>query len=77
MLREKEVTDKKDITEKIVKVAFIIQIVAIVVIALFIAILTIQTQIENDKKFDRLLENQFILQERIEFLEGERKWKIK
>lgn len=72
MLREKEVTDKKDITEKIIKVAFIIQIIAIVVIALFIAILTIKTQIENDKKFDRLLENQFILQERLEFLEGVR-----
>ena len=69
MLREKEVTDKKDITEKIIKVAFIIQITAIVVIALTIVALTIQTQIENDKKFDRLLENQFILEERLEYLE--------
>lgn len=69
MLREKEVTDKKDITEKIVKVAFIIQLVAIVVVAFTIVTLTIQTQIENDKKFDRLLENQFILEERLEYLE--------
>lgn len=69
MLREKEVTDKKDITEKIVKVAFIIQLVAIVVVAFTVVALTIQTQIENDKKLDRLLENQFILEERIKELE--------
>lgn len=64
-----EIKDNEDKTDTIIKVALIIQLVAIVVIALTIVILTIQTQIENDKKLDRLLENQFILEERLEYLE--------
>ena len=68
---------KNEARKKIVKIALVIQIVATAFIALTIVALTIETQIENDKKFNRLLENQFILQERIEFLEGARKWKIK
>lgn len=64
-----EIEDNEDKTDTIVKVALIIQLVAIAVVALTIVALTIQTQIENDKKLDRLLENQFILEERIKELE--------